>query len=46
MSTGRVEGRLSYKSIAVEHGGVVEGTVVFLNESSPVYGNTSGGSAD
>lgn len=45
MSTGRVEGRLSYKSIAVEHGGVVEGTVVFLNETGG-YNHSSGGSAD
>ena len=34
MSTGRIEGKLSYKSIAVEHGGVVEGTVIFLNDPS------------
>jgi len=44
MSTGRVEGRLSYKSIAVEHGGVVEGAVVFLSDEKGI-GYPVGGSS-
>ena len=33
-ATGRVEGALTYKSIAVEHGGIVEGKINFLDETA------------
>jgi cytoskeletal protein CcmA (bactofilin family) len=32
-STGRMEGNLTYRSIAIEHGGVVEGKITLIGQS-------------